>query len=204
MQFMIPFLKLKEDNCLRSYVDNLSVNEDSNEVVMKIVDIKNGMQFLQSSKVSQQDVVMSEDEEKHEVYEIETLEPLEDEIDHIEDTNPLDADHHHQHQQQQQEPQQEQHTITMQEYDLDQLPYEVQSPPMKKFKLTEVSSPPPPPALVSTCAPQTQSSVQDDADLSFLKSLVPDIQQMNSQQKRKFKVAVLNLVDELLSANEKS
>lgn len=38
-----------------------------------------------------------------------------------------------------------------------------------------------------------------DADNNFFKSLIPDIQSMNMHQKRKLKIGILRLIDEILS-----
>lgn len=46
--------------------------------------------------------------------------------------------------------------------------------------------------------PHTQTTTMTDDEL-FLKSLLPDIATMNKDQKRKFKIRVLTLIDELLS-----
>jgi hypothetical protein len=197
MQFMIPFLKLKEDNCLRPYVENMSFNEDSSEIVMKIVNDVKESEFQQK-----QDMVTSDEEEKHEVYEIETLEEDENQTQNqIIEHHTIDALPESGVQTNQQS---QQITLTTQ-YDIDPLPeytnHQLIASPMKKFKLTEVSSTPPPQTPSTTQYHSSQS--QDDADLNFLKSLIPDIQLMNMQQKRKFKVTVLNLIDDLLS-DEKS
>lgn len=41
---------------------------------------------------------------------------------------------------------------------------------------------------------------ENDADLSFLKSLLPDMKTMDGGQKRKFKINVLKLMDEILDS----
>ncbi|XP_065200351.1 uncharacterized protein LOC135831636 [Planococcus citri] len=43
-----------------------------------------------------------------------------------------------------------------------------------------------------------QRNIENDADLNFLKSLLPDIKTMTGSQKRKFKINVLKLIDETL------
>lgn len=43
------------------------------------------------------------------------------------------------------------------------------------------------------------SSAATDADNNFFKSLIPDIQSMNMDQKRKLKIGILRLIDEILS-----
>lgn len=47
--------------------------------------------------------------------------------------------------------------------------------------------------------PQISSSAAADADNNFFKSLIPDIQSMNMDQKRKLKIGILRLIDEILS-----
>lgn len=42
----------------------------------------------------------------------------------------------------------------------------------------------------------------NDADLLFFKSLLPDMQQMTSQEKRSFKISVLGLIDKILNEKE--
>ncbi len=41
---------------------------------------------------------------------------------------------------------------------------------------------------------------EDDPDLNFLKSLLPDMKSMTDNQKRKFKINVLKLSDDILNA----
>jgi BESS motif len=202
MQFMIPFLKLKEDNCLRTYVD--ANDTEDNNITMKIVDVKTDLESTYSEKIHLDST--TDDEEKHEVYEIETLDDvIENETDDLIDTSHTEEQQEQDHRQQQheQQQQQDQQSIAMREYDLDQLPQftnsQVQSPPMKKFKITEVSLPPP--VVVPTTPPLQATCAQNDADMNFLKSLIPDLQLMSAPQKRKFKVTVLSLIDELLSAS---
>lgn len=38
----------------------------------------------------------------------------------------------------------------------------------------------------------------EDPDMMFLKSLLPDMKSMNDSQKRKFKIGILNLSDNIL------
>jgi hypothetical protein len=40
---------------------------------------------------------------------------------------------------------------------------------------------------------------QEDPDLSFLKSILPDMKEMTGDQKRRFKVGILNLAGQILS-----
>lgn len=42
----------------------------------------------------------------------------------------------------------------------------------------------------------------DDADLNFFKSLLPDIQQMNASQKRRFKMGIFGLIDKVLTEGD--
>lgn len=42
----------------------------------------------------------------------------------------------------------------------------------------------------------------NDADLLFFKSLLPDVRQMTRQEKRSFKISVLNLIDKILNEKE--
>lgn len=49
----------------------------------------------------------------------------------------------------------------------------------------------------------TRSSVEQDSDASFLISLVPDISEMNMEQKRRFKIAFLSLASDILSETRK-
>ncbi|KAF2885313.1 hypothetical protein ILUMI_20845 [Ignelater luminosus] len=42
----------------------------------------------------------------------------------------------------------------------------------------------------------------EDANLLFLKSLLPDIRQMNDKQNRKFRVQVINLIDDILQETD--
>lgn len=44
----------------------------------------------------------------------------------------------------------------------------------------------------------------DDADLEFLRSLLPDIRLMNASQKRRFKMRIFGLIEDVLSNNEQS
>lgn len=46
---------------------------------------------------------------------------------------------------------------------------------------------------------QFTSNAAADADNNFFKSLIPDIQSMNMDQKRKLKIGILRLIDEILS-----
>lgn len=46
---------------------------------------------------------------------------------------------------------------------------------------------------------QVSSNAAADADNNFFKSLIPDIQSMNMDQKRKLKIGILRLIDEILS-----
>ncbi|XP_055626350.1 uncharacterized protein LOC129768619 [Toxorhynchites rutilus septentrionalis] len=51
-----------------------------------------------------------------------------------------------------------------------------------------------------TTQPQQISlNAANDADSNFFKSLIPDIQSMNMDQKRKLKIGILRLIDEILS-----
>lgn len=47
--------------------------------------------------------------------------------------------------------------------------------------------------------PTLSSSVAADADNNFFKSLIPDIESMSMEQKRKLKIGILRLIDEILS-----
>ncbi|XP_055535705.1 uncharacterized protein LOC129724653 [Wyeomyia smithii] len=68
------------------------------------------------------------------------------------------------------------------------------------------STPVIPEQTVATCGfstprQQTQYSANTaDADNNFFKSLIPDIQSMNMDQKRKLKIGILRLIDEILSS----
>lgn len=42
----------------------------------------------------------------------------------------------------------------------------------------------------------------DDADLEFLRSLLPDIRVMDASQKRRFKMRIFGLIEDVLSSNE--
>ncbi|XP_058457189.1 uncharacterized protein LOC131434472 [Malaya genurostris] len=46
---------------------------------------------------------------------------------------------------------------------------------------------------------QSLANAAADADNNFFKSLIPDIQSMNMDQKRKLKIGILRLIDEILS-----
>lgn len=41
----------------------------------------------------------------------------------------------------------------------------------------------------------------EDPDVLFLKSLLPDMQAMNESQKRKFKIGILKLSDDILTSS---
>jgi hypothetical protein len=41
----------------------------------------------------------------------------------------------------------------------------------------------------------------EDPDLSFFKSVLPDIREMNAEQKRRFKIGILNLAQQILKEN---
>ncbi|XP_053689397.1 uncharacterized protein LOC128738367 [Sabethes cyaneus] len=63
-----------------------------------------------------------------------------------------------------------------------------------------VSDPPVASSEYSAQRQQTQYSANAaDADNNFFKSLIPDIQSMNNDQKRKLKIGILRLIDEILS-----
>jgi BESS motif len=187
---------------------------ESEDIGLKMVDIKTDLSTFSDKITINMNCSTSDDEEKHEVFEIETLEDVieneADDTDLVEEQEQEQQEQEQQQHEQQQQQQQQQHqhqdqqSITMREYDLDQLPQftnsQVQSPPMKKFKITEVSIPPPVLVTPSTSSSSTATDAQNDADMNFLKSLMPDLQQMSPPQKRKFKVTVLNLIDDLLSA----
>lgn len=53
----------------------------------------------------------------------------------------------------------------------------------------------------STAINNTSSSSQDtsDADMFFLKSLLPDLSLMNQSQKRRLRIQILNLIDNILN-----
>lgn len=44
----------------------------------------------------------------------------------------------------------------------------------------------------------------EDPDLSFFKSVLPDIREMNAEQKRRFKIGILNLAQQILKENSGS
>jgi hypothetical protein len=44
----------------------------------------------------------------------------------------------------------------------------------------------------------------EDADLSFFKSVLPDMREMNAEQKRRFKIGILNLAQQILKENNGS
>lgn len=72
---------------------------------------------------------------------------------------------------------------------------------IKTLKITEVQhlhQPSSPAQILAPLAqaPQPESSCPDEM---FMKSLLPDIKSMTKEQKRKFKIKVLSLVDEILS-----
>ena len=46
----------------------------------------------------------------------------------------------------------------------------------------------------------TNSVIAKEADDNFFKSLIPDIQEMNNDQKRKLKIGILKLIDDILSS----
>lgn len=50
-----------------------------------------------------------------------------------------------------------------------------------------------------TTQQQISANAATDADNNFFKSLIPDIQSMNMDQKRKLKIGILRLIDEILS-----
>lgn len=52
------------------------------------------------------------------------------------------------------------------------------------------------------CKRQRMDEEEEDSDFSFLKSLLPDIKNMNNSQKRKFKIGVLKIVDEILESTD--
>ncbi|XP_050067355.1 uncharacterized protein LOC126556175 [Anopheles maculipalpis] len=49
-----------------------------------------------------------------------------------------------------------------------------------------------------TIIPNTPSAVASDADHNFFQSIVPDIQTMTMEQKRKLKIGILQLIDDIL------
>jgi hypothetical protein len=57
------------------------------------------------------------------------------------------------------------------------------------------------------CYQSRNSSVQnedEDPDMSFLKSVLPDMREMNAEQKRRFKIGILSLAQEILAENAAS
>lgn len=47
-----------------------------------------------------------------------------------------------------------------------------------------------------------KSMQYDNPDMSFLRSLLPDLELMNTRQKQKFKIGVLNLMNDILEQSE--
>ncbi|XP_055594487.1 uncharacterized protein LOC129745435 [Uranotaenia lowii] len=54
-------------------------------------------------------------------------------------------------------------------------------------------------SIMAINAHSTATSAANDADNNFFKSLIPDIQSMTMDQKRKLKIGILRLIDEILS-----
>jgi hypothetical protein len=57
------------------------------------------------------------------------------------------------------------------------------------------------------CCQASKSSVHtadEDPDLSFFKSVLPDMREMNTEQKRRFKIGILSLVKQILEENSAS
>lgn len=51
------------------------------------------------------------------------------------------------------------------------------------------------------CRKHAGNNEVEDPDLSFFKSVLPDIREMNAEQKRRFKIGILNLAQQILKEN---
>jgi hypothetical protein len=84
-------------------------------------------------------------------------------------------------------------------------PEEFVTPPSKKIKRTlsveDVNR------SAFQCCQVRKRFVQnedEDPDLSFFKSVLPDMKEMNAEQKRRFKIGILSLAQQILAENSAS